>query len=211
MTKLNTSLNPVIQELENLFSRFNQKFYNNELVHPIITIIPKGKRNCIGWCTNNYSWKKFSDDTSKKSESYYEINICAEYISLPFEKLAETLLHEMAHLYCSQHGITDTSRSGTYHNQEYKRIAESHGLVTEKYASYGWASTKLNPLAVKFISTLTPFKFDISRIQLETTTKKKQSMKKIVCPICGNSARVTSSKTHLLCGDCVTPLISVGN
>ncbi len=33
-----TSLKPVIDKLENLFSKFNEKFYNGELQTPIITV-----------------------------------------------------------------------------------------------------------------------------------------------------------------------------
>lgn len=35
-----TSLKPVIEKLENLFSKFNEKFYNGELQTPIITVSP---------------------------------------------------------------------------------------------------------------------------------------------------------------------------
>lgn len=34
------SLKPVIEKLEDLFSKFNEKFYNNELDKPIITVSP---------------------------------------------------------------------------------------------------------------------------------------------------------------------------
>ncbi len=33
-----TSLKPVIDKLENLFSKFSEKFYNGELQKPIITV-----------------------------------------------------------------------------------------------------------------------------------------------------------------------------
>lgn len=42
-----TSLKPVIEKLESLFSSFNQKFYNGELQTPVITVSPdttKGAR-----------------------------------------------------------------------------------------------------------------------------------------------------------------------
>lgn len=35
-----TSLKPVIEKLENLFSKFNEKFYNGELQTPVITVSP---------------------------------------------------------------------------------------------------------------------------------------------------------------------------
>ena len=49
----------------------------------------------------------------KKDDGFYEINICAEHLARPFEQVAETLLHEMVHLYNLQIGVQDTSRGGT--------------------------------------------------------------------------------------------------
>lgn len=40
-----TSLKPVIEKLESLFSKFNEKFYNNELQTPVITVSPDTTRN----------------------------------------------------------------------------------------------------------------------------------------------------------------------
>ena len=45
-----TSLKPVIEKLESLFSSFNQKFYNGELQTPVITVSPdttKGAYGCV--------------------------------------------------------------------------------------------------------------------------------------------------------------------
>lgn len=109
------SLKPIIGKLENLFSKFNQKFYNGELQTPVITVSPDTTKGAYGWCT---AWKAWSTqekitDLSKmkpediealKKEGFYEINICAEYLSRPFDKVAETLLHEMVHLYNLQVG-----------------------------------------------------------------------------------------------------------
>ena len=38
-----TSLKPVIDKLENLFSKFNEKFYGGELQKAIITVSPDNK------------------------------------------------------------------------------------------------------------------------------------------------------------------------
>lgn len=45
------SLKPVIEKLEDLFSKFNEKFYNNELDKPIITVSPDTTKGAYGWCT----------------------------------------------------------------------------------------------------------------------------------------------------------------
>ncbi len=38
------SLNPVIAELEDLFSKFNARFFDNKLVKPVITVSPDHTR-----------------------------------------------------------------------------------------------------------------------------------------------------------------------
>lgn len=114
-----TSLKPVIEKLENLFSKFNEKFYNNELQTPIITVSPDTTKGAYGWCTAWKAWsnteqKKVVDfaeiskkelEALKKEDGFYEINICAEHLARPFEQVAETLLHEMVHLYNLQIGV----------------------------------------------------------------------------------------------------------
>ncbi len=140
-----TSLKPVIEKLESLFSKFNEKFYNDELQAPVITVSPDTTKGAYGWCTSWKAWtntdKKPIDLTTltkeeleafKEDEGFYEINMCAEHLARPFEEVAGTLLHEMVHLYNLQVGVKDTSRHGTYHNQKYKEAAEKHGLTVEK-------------------------------------------------------------------------------
>ena len=159
------SLKPVIEKLENLFSKFNEKFYNGELQTPVITVSPDTTKGAYGWCTAWKAWsvgeqKKVTDlatltkealEAMKKDDGFYEINICAEHLARPFEQVAETLLHEMVHLYNLQIGIQDTSRGGTNHNKKYKEAAEQHGLTVEKDAKYGWTKTSLNDEAKAFI------------------------------------------------------------
>ncbi len=119
-----TSLKPVIEKLENLFSKFNEKFYNGELQTPVITVSPDTTKGAYGWCTAWKAWsvgeqKKVTDlatltkealEAMKKDDGFYEINICAEHLARPFEQVAETLLHEMVHLYNLQIGVQDTQQ-----------------------------------------------------------------------------------------------------
>lgn len=168
------SLKPVIEKLEDLFSKFNEKFYNNELDKPIITVSPDTTKGAYGWCTawstqekvTDFSKMKPEDIEAMKKEGFYEINICAEYLSRPFDKVAETLLHEMVHLYNLQVGVQDTSRGGTYHNKKYKEAAEKHGLTVEKDAKYGWTKTSLNDEAQAFVDSLQDKKFQLFRKSL---------------------------------------------
>lgn len=103
------SLHIVISKLENLFSIFNEKFFNNEFDKPVITVSPDTTKGAYGWCTSWKAWKQGED-----SEGYYEINMCAEHLARPFEDTCSTLIHEMVHLINLQNGIQDTSRGGTY-------------------------------------------------------------------------------------------------
>lgn len=47
-----TSLKPVIEKLESLFSKFNEKFYNNELQTPVITVSPDTTKGAYGCCNS---------------------------------------------------------------------------------------------------------------------------------------------------------------
>lgn len=98
-----TSLKPVIEKLESLFSKFNEKFYNNELQTPVITVSPDTTKGAYGWCTAWKAWtigeqKKVADlstltkedlEAMKKDDGFYEINICAEHLARPFEQVAK--------------------------------------------------------------------------------------------------------------------------
>ena len=43
------SLKPVIEELENLFSKFNARFFADKLEKPVITVSPDHTRGAYGW------------------------------------------------------------------------------------------------------------------------------------------------------------------
>lgn len=61
-----TSLKPVIEKLESLFSKFNEKFYNNELQTPVITVSPDTTKG--EWCkyVAEDGTKPFADYTLEK-------------------------------------------------------------------------------------------------------------------------------------------------
>lgn len=143
------SLKPLIDDLEDLFSKFNRHFFSGTLEKPVITVSPDHTRGAYGWCTG---WKAWQD--GNKEGGYYEINMCAEYLNRPFEETCGTLLHEMVHLQNLQDDVQDTSRSGLYHNRKFKETAEEHGLTVEKGSKYGWHITALTPEAQAFVQSL---------------------------------------------------------
>lgn len=211
------SLKPIIEKLESLFSKFNEKFYAGELEKPIITVSPDTTIGAYGWCTAWKAWtnkeqKHVEDistltkediDSMKKDDGFYEINICAEYLSRPFEQIAETLLHEMVHLFNLQNKVQDTSRNGTYHNKKFKAAAEAHGLEVEQDSKYGWNRTKLNNEARVFVEAMQDKKFQLYRkfIPKLKASNSKQSSRKYVCPCCGLIIRATK-EVDVICAEC---------
>lgn len=192
------SLKPVIEKLENYFSKANERFYNNELQKPVITVSPDDTKGAYGWCTGWKAWK----DADNKDDGYYEINICAEYLSRPFEEVIGTLMHEMVHLYNIQKGIKDTSRAGTYHNKKFKEAAEAHGLAPEKDEKYGWIGRKLNDEGKAFVESIKDDSFKLFREkQMKVSMASKSSSRKYVCPSCGLIIRATKV-VRVICAEC---------
>lgn len=205
-----------VKTLENLFDTFNNHYYDGKLPRPVITIASKGKYNAYGWFTVGKIWVN-----NETKEKLHEINVCAEYIARPIEEVVGTLLHEMAHLYCSYNGIKDTSNNGIYHNNRFKQVAEEHGLNIEK-GRYGWHVTSLNEETKEYIRKINATGFTLFRNPehtLENTSTtgtnsddaetsevkekpKKKSSIKWTCPVCGNICR-TTKVFKLICGECM--------
>lgn len=190
------SLKPIIQKLESLFDFFNGKYFNNELERPIITVSPDTTIGAYGWCT---SWKAWKNGNAE----FYEINLCAEHLTRPYEETAGTMLHEMVHLYNLQNGVKDTSRSGTYHNKKFKEAAEEHGLIVEATEKYGYAKTKLSDKAKAELPEKESFELrrDSGSKFQKGKKSKKSSSRKYVCPCCGAIIRATK-EVHIMCVDC---------
>lgn len=194
------SLKPVVDRLEDLFAKFNERFYNGELQKPIITVSPDTAGGSYGWCTCFKAWTNES-----KNEGYYEINITAEYLNRPIRQVCGTLLHEMVHLWNLQTGIKDTSRGNSYHNKKFKTEAEKRGLIIDHDPKYGWTLTSLNQEAEDFITELNLEPFELKRSKMlkveKTGGSGKSSSRKYVCPDCGLIIRATK-EVKVICGMC---------
>lgn len=170
---------------------------------PVIVVNSKGKRPAYGWCTG---WKAWSDnENADKDEGYYEICITSEHLNREPKEVAETMLHEMAHLYNTLQGVQDCSRSGLYHNKKYKDAAEAHGLIVSKTEKCGWAQTSFNEEAKEFFATLNWKWFSLFRRSDEASTSKKSGARKYVCPLCGQKVRATKA-VNIICADCNVPM-----
>lgn len=199
------SLTTSIERLESVFSKLNDKFFNGELTEPVITISPDSTHGAYGWCT---TWKAWKLKGEEKDGGYYEINICAEYLARDFYLIAETMLHEMCHLYNLQNGIKDCSRGGTYHNRKFKECAEQHGLCIIASQKYGYAHTELLPSTREWLSLQNDLDFVLYRHSpiKEKSGKKKSSTRKYICPCCGLSVRATK-EVKIVCYECEEILV----
>lgn len=201
-------MSSIIKILEKTFDKINSELYHNELKKPIITV-QTGRRTVLGWCSASERW-------INEKKKVYEINIVAENLNRTKEGIIETLLHEVVHLYNSQHGVDDCN-SQQYHNKHFKEVAEAHGLNVEKMKNRGFAYTTLNEVGKKFADSLN-FNFDAVRMScepLETGTQNGKDPLKIPsikrtydkpvtyeCPVCGRRVRFHNYKLNIICGDC---------
>ncbi len=115
--------------LEYGFEVLNEVYFGNALPPVVITIMSSPKT--YGHFTTGRVWKA-------EENHYNEINISAEHLDRNIEETMATLMHEMVHYYCQLSGINDTSKEGRYHNRNFKREAETRGLIISycKYIGY---------------------------------------------------------------------------
>jgi hypothetical protein len=195
---MDTSLKDVMTQLEQVFSKLNERFFDNQLEKPVLTISPDITKGSYGWCTSKRVWKE-----KEEAEGYYEINICAEYLNRSFQEICETLQHEMVHLLNLQNEVKDTSRRGTYHNKKFKQTAEEHEMITEQDAKYGWCITKLTPVALDFINSLNGETINLFRTKDTKVKTSVSRVKKYICPNCGTKVKATK-EVNIICADCST-------
>ena len=185
----------VINELERLFEELNNKYFNGQLEQPVITVSPDTTKGAYGWCT---AWKAWKNGETE----HYEINICSEYLDRGIKEVAETMLHEMVHLYNVMNGVKDTSNNGFYHNVKYKTAAEKFGLKVDKSPKYGYSRTSLQEETEAFITGLNLKEITLVRRKIEKpASKSKNNSIKYVCPCCGAIVRATKP-VMIGCLDC---------
>ena len=202
------SIMSIVNELEQLFDKFNEKFFESSLSKPVITLSNEGRRSVYGWFTVQKVWM---DD---KEVRHHEINICPEHLNRPIEEVCETLLHEMIHMKNAMAGVKDCHRNGLYHTKKFQVCAEQHGLNVVKTEKYGWAETSLKDATLEFIKTLKLEAFELFRnlnFPSDDTADgdrdegeekpKTSSSRKYVCSACELSIRATK-EVRVRCEDC---------
>lgn len=186
------------KELTRIYNRFNNHYWNNELPEVLITFSPT--KSAHGHMTTEPVWVS----TEEKSEgNKYELNISAYTINRSPEDICATLLHEQCHLYNIINNIQDCSNQNRYHNKRFKKTAESHGLICDKYSELnGWSHTILDEEAKKYIVKLNVKQFELKRAE---PPKAKRTLIKYCCPSCDNFCYLTkkvSLQHSITCGEC---------
>ena len=215
---MNTQM--IISELYKLFDALNEHYWKNELPTVFITLKQGASKTKSVYGTfypDSYAKKPDLPEGENLSggenmeavcdEVYHEISMGAEFLARPFPNVAATLQHEMCHLYAQIHDIKDTSRNGAFHNTKFRDIAEGHGLIIDKDPKNGWTLTNCTPGFEKFVTNLDLdySVFDYFRLIKTDTSTKTTSVKRWICPICGQT--INAKKTaSLACGNCMKHL-----
>lgn len=212
-----------VNYLPKIFKAANERYFNNELETPTITI--QSSCSSYGHITTSKVWG--SVDSQGESHSTYEINISADYLTRDIIDVVSTLEHEMVHLYCLQNNIRDTSNHGVYHNSTFKHLAETKThLIIERHPKYGWTITSPSEETINFC-----IEYGFSDITIGRNTgysftgiggnksgdsgnggdktpkvRKPSSTRKYICPKCGSSFRATKN-LNVLCMDCNTQFV----
>lgn len=185
--------------LGKLYDYCNDNLFCGELNRPVITIQTDSRNKTYGWWSCQKVWKENAEDDGE-----HELNMTAQSLNRPIGDIAATMIHEMCHQYASVNDIQDCSRSGSYHNKLFKKIAETHGLIVELLPTIGWSQTSLTKETAALIDKFVKSNSDkvIYRLPvLKGSTVKSSSTRKYVCPCCGNSVRATKS-VNIKCADC---------
>lgn len=184
--------------MQGMFSRINEKFFNNELEKVVITFEAGFKKGAFGWIHTVKDWKQGQKER-------YNINISADYLDRSKEEIISTLMHGMCHLYALQNEIQDTSRSGIYHNKKFAKIAEEHGLEVKEADKIGWSITSLKPETAEWLKDNCNFgEITICKkkpLVADKIATPKQSTRKYVCPCCGLIVRATK-ECRIQCIEC---------
>lgn len=192
-----------VKYLERLYDYCNEKLFNNELDKPVITVQLDSKNKTNGWFACGKVWKQTDTD-----EGAHEINITAQQLNRPIRQIASTMIHEMCHYYAELNNMQDTSRSGTYYNKLFKKIAELHGLKVECVQTIGWSHTELTPETDVLITAFVEHNPEtiIYRAPVFTGQMvKTSSTRKYICPCCQQSVRATK-QVNIMCLDCNEPM-----
>ena len=207
-----TKYSRVAGYLEKLFDMLNADLFNGELERPIITLIPSSR---------SYGHYVPAPIWSIKDEHKRELNIATGTLRRPIEETIATLVHEMCHIYNNEVLNTqDCSRGGTYHNREFKKAAEAHGLTVTRSEKYGYSRTSPADSLLEWCIAHDLREIELCRLDIErgvgggtraiggsaARPTAANHNHRFACPSCGAVARAGKS-LNLICGDCLKPML----
>jgi hypothetical protein len=204
-----TKYTRIASYLDKIYNRLNVEFFNNEMERPVITIQSSPR---------SYGSYSLYDAWTVGENGSREINIGAGTLSRNIENVIATLLHEMYHQYNDLNKISDTSRNFTYHNKNFKKTAESHGLlIISRSETYGWTITEPSEKLIDWILENDFTDIPMNRNEFDgfliggngggrsdgdkDKPIRKGSYRKHTCPACGLTAR-TTREARLSCMEC---------
>lgn len=201
-----TSMSRLVNQLEKMFRMLNADFFDGVLEMPVITVTPSSRSYAHYTPFNAWS----AGDTGRR-----EINIASGTLDRPLEAICASLAHEMIHMMNDTIlNIQDTSRNGTYHNREFAKACEGHGLICTRTERYGWAKTEPSDELLDWLLLHDELReIELCRINPNVTTRTVSRTRsgsnslRWVCPCCGITAR-TTKVARLICGDCTFPMIA---
>jgi hypothetical protein len=216
---MNTVIADITNELQKIYSKLNEKYYDGKLPDVIISVQASNRNKYYGWFGKNKWFKKSNadikfvdyDEIKNPLINLHEINISAEHLDRSIEELVGTLNHEMVHLYCTINNIKDTSNNCVYHNKKFKEEAEKRGLIIEHAKTIGWSKTSITSEFYDFIKTIgiNLSAFDFCR---NKSVKKSVAAEKIPTTTykCSNCESVVRGNVGLnvICGDCKIEMVS---
>lgn len=75
----------------------------------------------------------------------HQLLVSDSHLSDDVEEVADTVVHELAHLLASVRGERDTSNRGRYHSKRFKAVAEELGLLVAYRDPHGFCTVGLSP------------------------------------------------------------------
>lgn len=216
--KQTTNMSRVIGEIQSIGRKINKDWFNGELDMERVIFVVSSTPKAYGHFTPYLSYRVHDKEGEKGA---VEINIGAGTLDRPIEAVISTMVHEMTHYFNWCHGVKDCSRQGQYHSKKFKLEAEKHGLHIEYDSRIGWSLTEPTEELIEWVIENGFEDFRLGRNEFQemivgiggksgTAPKfpKKSNSIKMICPCCGNIARVTKT-TNLICGDCMVKMIEV--
>lgn len=173
------------RQLQKAFDYFNQSLFKNELPNVLLNLSRAGKT------TAGFFWENQWKDNDS-GEKIHELSLCPKFLQREIDVVFSTLVHEMAHLWQTEHG--KTSRNG-YHNRQWADKMLEVGLTPKANGAKGGmtgqsVSHEITPDgSFARVYAEMPEEFKMAFTNLEQEKKpKKATRTKYTCPKCGSIA-----------------------